>query len=204
MLNMDAMGFIVRSRFKQTAEQEKASLFHASKESLNSRKAVSTLKIDGVCTNDDSLIEDHVTNYFTALFNGFHDVNLVNTGQSFVPDDSFLPDMLNHLTCMSRQESTDLEKEVQYDEVEYVVNKCAKNKSPGLDGLSYEFYKCTWSLIGDTFVKVIQCQLSRFRIVETNTVGATRLCPKVSGTPSVDELRPITPLNCDYKIYLKF
>ena len=32
----------------------------------------------------------------------------------------------------------------------------------------------------------------------------TRLVPKVDGVPSVDELRPITLLNCDYKILSKW
>ena len=32
----------------------------------------------------------------------------------------------------------------------------------------------------------------------------TRLVPKVKGVPSVDELRPITLLNCDYKILTKW
>ena len=32
----------------------------------------------------------------------------------------------------------------------------------------------------------------------------TRLAPKVDGVPSVDELRPITLLNCDYKILTKW
>ena len=35
------------------------------------------------------------------------------------------------------------------------------------------------------------------------TVGATRLGPKVAGVPQIDELRPITLLNCDCKILTK-
>ena len=58
-------------------------------------------------------------------------------------------------------------------------------------------------MINVTFVKVIQCQLARGRLVESDTEGATRLCSKVNGVPKVDELRPITLLNCDYKILSK-
>ena len=50
----------------------------------------------------------------------------------------------------------------------------------------------------------MQCQLDRVRIVESNKHGVTRLAPKVDGVPSVDELRPITLLNCDYKILTKW
>ena len=51
---------------------------------------------------------------------------------------------------------------------------------------------------------VLQCQLDRQRIVDSNTMGATRLSSKVLGVPQVDELRPLTLLNCDYRILSKF
>ena len=51
---------------------------------------------------------------------------------------------------------------------------------------------------------VLQCQLDRQSIVDSNTVGATRLSSKVAGVPQVDELRPLTLLNCDYRIMSKF
>ena len=84
-----------------------------------------------------------------------------------------------------------------------VIKNCPNNKAPGLDGISYEFYKTTWSLISDVFIQVLQYQLSRFKIIDSNNIGATRLGPKVAGTPQVDELRPITLLNWDYKIMTK-
>ena len=39
MLNEDLMGFTVRSRFKQNAEEEKSSLFHAARELKNKKVA---------------------------------------------------------------------------------------------------------------------------------------------------------------------
>ena len=73
----------------------------------------------------------------------------------------------------------------------------------GLDGLPYEFYKATWDIIGQDFYKVLQVQMVRFRLIESDRHGATRLASKVEGVPSVSELRPITLLNCDYKIFSK-
>ena len=69
--------------------------------------------------------------------------------------------------------------------------------------LPYEFYQITWDIIGMDFVDVLQVQLQRLNLIESDRNGATRLCSKVDGVPKVSELRPITLLNCDYKILTK-
>ena len=50
---------------------------------------------------------------------------------------------------------------------------------------------------------MLQLELSRFELVESDKHGATRLASKVDGVPIVTELRPLTLLNCDYKILAK-
>ena len=51
-------------------------------------------------------------------------------------------------------------------------------------------------------VEVLNTQLDRLRLINSNTKGATRLLSKVDAdkVPRVDQLRPITLLCCDYKI----
>ena len=88
-------------------------------------------------------------------------------------------------------------------ELDEVILSCNNNKSPGLDGLTYEFYKKTWVIIKDVFMDVLQCQIDRLRLIDSDRMGATRLLPKVVGVPKVEELRPITLLNCDYRIFSK-
>ena len=73
-----------------------------------------------------------------------------------------------------------------------------------MDGISYEFFKVTLEIIENDLLKVFQSQLDRRRIIDSNTEGVTRLGPKVEGVPAVDELRPITLLNCDYKLLSKW
>ena len=46
--------------------------------------------------------------------------------------------------------------------------------------------------------------LNKKEIIQSNRKDVTRLCPKVKGVPSVEELRPITLLNSDYKILSKW
>ena len=72
------------------------------------------------------------------------------------------------------------------------------------ESLSYEFYKATLHIIEKDLLDVLQCQLDRGRIIDSNVEGVTRLCPKLEGVPAMDELRPITLLNSDYKTLSKW
>ena len=121
-----------------------------------------------------------------------------------MPEYGDLPDFLQDLGSLSQGSQDKLVKNLDYEKVtSIVIKKCARNKSPGLDGLPYELYQVTWDIIGRDFVEVLQCQLDRVRLVESDQHGATRLTSKVAGIPAVCELRPITLLNCDYKILSK-
>ena len=203
MLQEDSMGYIVRSRYDQNTKDEIASLYHASKEYKNRKNDILKLKVGNQTVTDRKVIEREVVNFFGALFNGHHDSSLVDTGSPFVADDSDLNNFLQDLASLAPETSANLEEDVDIEELDFIIKECSNNKSPGLDGLSYEFYKKTWPIIRKTFTMIIQCQLDRQRIVGSNCIGATRLLPKVVGVPKVDELRPITLLNCDYRILTK-
>ena len=162
------------------------------------------LKINGQVVDNREEVENEVLTYYGALFNGHHNRDLIDTGKPFVPDDSHLQDFLSGLGKLSPENQANLVKDLTFEQVEEVIkHDCDYNKSPGLDGITYEFYKATWDIIGQDFARVLQVQMVRFRIIESDRHGATRLASKVDGVPAVTELRPITLLNCDYKILSK-
>ena len=195
----------MRSRFQNTASEEVASLFYANKEVKNADKNnIKSLKVNGVVSEDEVIIEEEVTGYFHALFNGHHDADMKDTGEPFKPDYSELDSFLQELSSLPDNVRDDMVKDMSMDELEDIVKTCDHNKSPGLDGLSYELYQETFPIIKEDLLEVYKCQLSRKRIIDSNTEGVTRLAPKVDGIPGVDELRPITLLECDYKILSKW
>ena len=96
------------------------------------------LKINQQITKNKEEIEAKVLQYFGALLNGHHDRNGVYTGQPFIPDYSDLPDFLADLGQLSQASQENLQKNLTYEQVKFVVlKKCDRNKSPGLDGLPY-------------------------------------------------------------------
>ena len=203
MILQDSMGIVVRSRYQQISEEEKGSIFYAAREIKNSRNNISALKVNESIVKDRKIIEATVTTFFTSLFNGHHNSKLENTGASFVPDYSGVDEFLNGIGVMSDSESQEMIHDISMEELEETLKKCKNNKSPGLDGFPYELYKVTWSVIKEDLKTVLQEQLDQCAILKSNKIGATRLAPKIQGVPQVDELRPITLLNTDYKILSK-
>ena len=47
------------------------------------------------------------------------------------------------------------------------------------------FTKKVWGVIGSKFVEVLQVQLNRCKLITSDTMGATKLIPKVDGIPKV-------------------
>ena len=123
---------------------------------------------------------------------------------TFVQDSTFLDKFLTGLGRLSPQSKADLEMPVELDGLLEVIMECEKEKSPGIDGLPYEFYQATAHVIGQKLMEVYQCILDRFHLTDSMEGGVTRLLNKVLGVPAVDELRPITLLCCDYKILTKY
>ena len=141
MLEKESMGFVVRSRYKENLESEKSSLFHLNRENKNFKKnSLHSMKIDGQVTMDKVKIEGKVLKYFGALLNGHHNRSGEDTGHPFIPDYTELPDFLEHVGKLSQSSQNNLIKNLTYEQVKFIIfKKCARNKSPGLDGLPYEF-----------------------------------------------------------------
>ena len=200
----DSWGFVVRSRYKQNVEEEMASLYHVNREKRHgARNNISKLSVTGAIVEEREEVERHVLGFFEPLFSGAHDDRGVDTGRAFVPDDTFLEDFLVGLPRLSVASAGVLEQVVSLDELSDVLKSLPTGKSPGLDGLSYEFYVAVFPIIKVVLLEVLQCILDQGDLTASMKKGVTRLLPKVDGVPAVDELRPITLLATDYKILAK-
>ena len=74
-----------------------------------SKNTLSKLKVDGEVETNAELIEEEVVTFFKALFNGYHNVNLFNTGTPFVPNNTNLPEFLNGLGRLTDLDQKELE-----------------------------------------------------------------------------------------------
>ena len=124
MIKADALGVIIRSRFKQNSEDEKASLYHAAREVKNDKNNVNALKIGGRVVRDKVKIEEEVLKFFGALFNGHHNVDLEDTGVPFIPDNNFLGEFLDGLSKLSDIDRDKLHVDISFEELSEVIKGC--------------------------------------------------------------------------------
>ena len=159
--------------------------------------------MNGNVIDDQKKIAEEVLGFFYPLFNGHHSANGVNTGTPFVQDLTHLQEFLKPLSKLDDTTRDSIEKPFEMDELEEAIKDTKPHKSPGLDGIPYEWYKKCFPYISEELLSTLNSILDRIKLTKSQEDGATRLLSKVDGIPQVDELRPITLLNSDYKLLTK-
>ena len=83
-------------------------------------------------------------------------------------------------------------------------NGMAKEKTPGTDGLPCEFYKAFWKDIGETLTEALNFSYQTRKLAVSERRGIVKRIPKKDADPNlIKNWRPLTLLNCDYKIASK-
>ena len=79
----------------------------------------------------------------------------------------------------------------------------SNNKTPGSDGLTAEFYKCFWEDIKYLVINSLNEGFNNNELSETQKQGVLILLHKKGDKRLLDNWRPISLLNIDYKIAAK-
>jgi hypothetical protein len=127
----------------------------------------------------------------------------VNSGSSFHLDPYLLPGLLDGLPSLSLDQQAELELPFTLGELQSAFEASEASKAPGLDGLSHEFYKATFGMVGLPLLDGLNAMLNGSLLAPSLRLGVVRLLPKVPGVPMASQLRPITLLNTDYKLLTK-
>ncbi len=94
-----------------------------------------------------------------------------------------------------------MEDDLLIEELDKAINQMAKGKSPGLDGLTVDFYIFFWKDIRQLLFEALGECLLRQNLSPTMKRGLITLIPKADKDPlSIENWRPITLLCTDYKL----
>ena len=190
LLSTNCEGARIRSRIKWWEEGEKSTkYFH----DLEKSKAKSKTW-DCILDENKQLIygtkniQKRQVRFYKELFtsevvSNDHSFFLDHTGKQLPPD---LRDSL--------------EIDLSNEEVISAIKKMANDKSPGQDGITIEFYKTHWNLIGDD---VFRYGLEHGEIAYSQYLAIITLLYKKGPRENIRNWRPISLLNVDYKILSK-
>nr|GEY02478.1 hypothetical protein [Tanacetum cinerariifolium] len=106
-------------------------------------------------------------------------------------------------TRLSSDQVQDLECIVTYEEVKRSVWDCGTNKSPGLDGFFFEFYRKYWTTIDDDVFQAVRDFFLNGHFPRGCNSYFEALIPKIQDAKFVKDFRPIRLIGSVYKIIAK-
>ena len=114
-----------------------------------------------VIVTDKREREEMVTNFFTKLFQGYHGKNGEVTDDVFEPQFDNLNFFLRGLGQLDDVSAETMTNEITEEEVKLAIENSKGNKSPGLDGITYEFYKKSKDALVPILTEIFNEQLGR-------------------------------------------
>ena len=150
------------------------------------------MDIKGVIVNDTSKIITAFTEHFQNIY-------------SIEPVDKDIQlTFLDHCREISQSDQEFLETPFTIDELKCALDSTQNNKSPGPDGLTFEFYKAFSPQICPLLLRLYSDAIKTGQLpTKFNEAFITLLPKKTENNSSVNDYRPISLLNTDYKLLTK-
>ena len=140
-----------------------------------------------VLRNDEEITEDSFSS--------------VSEADGEVPYCFILDEVSLHL---NKQDQDVLSADVSFDELRSSIMSMKKRKSPGLDGLTMDFYQEFFDIVGPTFFESMVYAFDHGELSVSQKRGVIKLIPKKDkDSTMVKNLCPITLLNVDVKILFR-
>ena len=181
----------VKNILKEESEKPSRYFLNLEKEQIQSSKIEKLLKPDGNYTSNLSELFECVNNFYGDLYSS-EEISQLDLSRiiSKVEKKSF-----------SDEVRKTLESKISLEEVKQALFHMNKNKSPGHDGLTVEFYQAFWETIGTDLVEVFEECYELGVMSDSMNEALIRLIYKRSGDKyDLKNWRPISLLNVDYKI----
>ncbi|KAJ3586247.1 hypothetical protein NHX12_012647 [Muraenolepis orangiensis] len=184
-------GALVRCCFLEIKEMDAPTPFFFNLErSVAQRKQMSCLKLPGGrVTSSPEEMRDHAMDFYTDLFGG---------EQCSIEGRE---EILEGLPQLSPEEKAALDLELTLEELTGAVNQMASGRAPGIDGLSGEFLKHFWGVLGADLRGVFSECFRTGSLPVSCRRAVLSLLPKKGDLALLKNWRPVALLTVDYKLY---
>ena len=185
------MGAIVRSRARYLVEGEKCTGFFLGmekrKQGNNYIKQIEGE--EGEVISDLVGIVKRVGDFYEDLF------------KKEGIDKECLEKALDSMEAVLTEEGKAMcEGEITKEEIEAAIDGMGKNKSPGLDGLTAEFYHEFKGTLSPILCKLFKCFEERDELPDGLSTGVISILFKKGSRDKLGNYRPLSMLNNDYKV----
>ena len=188
-------GAIIRSRANWYEKGEKNNKYFLNLEKSNKKKSCvrSIVTGDGTITVNPKTILNELESFYSNLYSE------ENSGHS----SSFLDDVKEFPT-LTEEIRNSCEGKIEYNECFKVLQSFQKNKTPGNDGLTIEFYVAFWPLIGKHLVDCVNYSFEFGELSNSQKQAIITLVEKKGKDKRlIKNWRPISLINVDTKIISK-
>jgi hypothetical protein len=189
-------GAIIRSKARWVEDGERNSkyFFHLEKhnQQLKNIKSIRNNET-GESIVDQVEILEYIRTFYRNLYS--NDNNVVNSSP--------------HLNFPNSVQASDsdiltLENPITSDEIKEAIDDLPGGKTPGIDGLSSNFYKTFWNDLQPHFMRMANYVFENRNLSNDQKHGIITLLPKQDkDLTNIKNWRPISILNSDYKILTK-
>uniref|UniRef100_A0A3Q3ERM5 Reverse transcriptase domain-containing protein n=1 Tax=Labrus bergylta TaxID=56723 RepID=A0A3Q3ERM5_9LABR len=183
-------GALVRSRFLQLKDMDApTSFFFNLERSVAQKKLLTCLKLPGGrITADPKEMSSHAMQFYEDLF-----------GAESCSQEC-RRELLEGLPQLSVEERSLLEGELSLEELTAAVTQMATGRAPGIDGLSTDFFKRFWNILGSDLHSVLMECCRTGSLPGSCKRAVLSLLPKKGDLALLKNWRPVALLCADYKI----
>ena len=188
-----ATGYYIRSRARWIEDGERSTSYFLGVEKV--RQVYNCIH----CLKDANGKRHHCDHGILSTAKSFYE-NLY-TCESKSPSD--LEDYFKNLPLVNKLDNDAKQKcegLITYSECEKALSKMKTNKAPGLDGITTEFYKAFWPLLGNLIVHVFNESYELGELSESQRKAVISLIFKKDDQEDISNYRPISLTNVDYHI----
>ena len=197
IIENEVQGSILRSLCQEYEAGEKCTKYFFSLEKFKAKqKTISRLeRNDGSFTSNQKEILSDCRNFYKTLYSKNAAVNPDNFPEFYSNDD---------LPKLSEQQKESCEDTLTEQELLATLKTFRKNKSPGIDGLTAEFYLTFWGDIKNKLIEMYNEAFLAKLLPDCLCTGVIVLLEKKGKDRlKIANWRPITLLNIDYKLLTK-
>lgn len=116
---------------------------------------------------------------------------------------SLQPDLWSPSEMLSLMQKSLLEQRFFINEIKSTIFSCNPSKTPGLDDIYFLFYQTYWELVQFDLNILFQSFYNRQFDVSKLNLDSICLIPKKSYASTIKNYRPISLINCNFKLITK-